>query len=521
MNYENRIDQIFARWNKDDSPGGTIAIAKGDHIIFQKGYGCSQLEYGIPNTPDTIFHVASVSKQFTAFALAILSEEGKLDLDAEIQEYLPDIPRFHKPITVRQLIHHVSGLRDQWQLLVLSGFRMDDVITHDQVMRLVKKQKALNFDPGAEFLYSNTGYTLMAEIVKQVSGQDLVDFCDKRIFKPLGMDNTHFHLDHEMIVKNRAYSYAPYYDYYKKRVLSYANVGATSLFTTVLDLVKWSNNFENTVVGNKELLYRILETYTLNDGKEIDYAFGLRISDYRGKKTISHGGADAGFRSHFVKFPEEDLTIVVLTNVNISKPEQLALRVADLYIFDDQLEEEIATNPPVSTQDIEGSYKMGPGMIVNITKKDKQFYIELPRTELSTLTKIDDNTFMIDVIGEKLLTYYDEQGNVEINLKHVFGRDTIAKKLELRHLHNYNLNDYIGTYYSEELSTSYKIRKVGDELVLSSIRMNDMPLLMLEKDKFEGKNSFAQIDFVRTDINKVTKLKLTGGRVRNIVFDKI
>ncbi len=521
MSFESKVDQIFERWNKQDCPGAAIAVAKGNEIVFKKGYGNASLEYDVPITPETIFHVASVSKQFTAFAIALLASEGQVDLDAEIQEYIPEMPRFNKPIIVRHLIHHVSGLRDQWQLLVLSGFRMDDVITHDHVMKLTLKQKDLNFDPGAEFLYSNTGYTLMAEIVKRVTGKDLAQFCKERIFKPLKMDHTHFHLDHEMIVKNRAYSYAPHYDYFKKRVLSYANIGATSLFTNVFDLVKWSNNFENPVVGDKALMQQMQEVFTLNNGKEIDYAFGLRVSEYREKKTIAHGGADAGFRTHFIKFPEEDLTIVVLTNVNISKPEQLALRVADLYIFDDQLEKETDTYPPVSTQDIEGSYLMGPGMIVNITKENNTYYIELPRTELSTLTKVADNEYMIDIIGERLLTRYDDQGNVEISLEHVFGRETIAPKIETRHLGERNLEDYVGTYYSEELATTYHISLEDEKLFISHIKMNEMPLIMLKKDKFEGLNSFGQLEFVRNDINKVEMFKLTGGRVRNIVFDKI
>ena len=251
---EQRIDGIFAPWNKKDTPGASVAVIRDGKMIFSKGYGMANLEYGVPNKPETVFHIASVSKQFTTFAVLLLEEDGKLSLDDDIRKYVPEVPDFGKKITLRHLAHHTSGLRDQWALIALAGGRLDDVITTEHILKLVKRQKELNFEPGAEYLYSNTGYTLLAEVVARVSGKSFAEFTSERIFKPLKMNKTLFYDDHEKIVKNRAYSYYRSPNGYRKAVLSYANAGATSLFTTVEDLGLWALNFENPVVGTKETI---------------------------------------------------------------------------------------------------------------------------------------------------------------------------------------------------------------------------------------------------------------------------
>jgi CubicO group peptidase (beta-lactamase class C family) len=208
---ENRlqqVDAIFAPWNSASTPGAAVSVIHHGQLVLEKGYGSAQLEYGIPIRPHTIFHVASVSKQFTAMALVLLELDGKLSIDDEIHKYLPELPAYPHSITIRQLLQHTSGIRDQWQTLALAGWSLEDVITQDQILRLLFRQKELNFTPNSEHLYSNGGYTLAAEIVARVSHQPFSEFCASRIFKPLGMANTHFHQDHHQIVKNRSYSYS-------------------------------------------------------------------------------------------------------------------------------------------------------------------------------------------------------------------------------------------------------------------------------------------------------------------------
>ena len=236
---EVRIDSIFQEFSMK-TPGVIISIVKKDSIIYSKGFGSAQLEYGIPINEKTVFHIAPDSKRFTALAILLLEEQGLLNLSDDIHQYFPELYDFEHKITIRNLLHHTSGLRDQWQLLGMAGMLMEDVITQDHILSILFKQRELNFKPGEEFTYCNSGYTLLAEIVSKVSGQSFEEFTEQHIFRPLEMRNTHFHSDHRHIVPNRAYSYNKVdNNHFEKEVLNFSNVGATSLFTTAEDLQKW------------------------------------------------------------------------------------------------------------------------------------------------------------------------------------------------------------------------------------------------------------------------------------------
>jgi CubicO group peptidase (beta-lactamase class C family) len=224
-----------------------------DQLVYSKGYGLANMEYNIANTPETIFHMASVSKQFTAYSIILLARQGKLQLDDDIHKYLSWFPDLKEKITIRHLLNHTSGIRDQWQLLAIAGTRLDDVITQDHIVKVLSKQQALNFKPGEKYSYSNSGFTMLAEIVRSVTGQTLRQFTDSAIFKPLGMNNTHFHDDYMEIVKNRSYSYEPVGDMrFANSILSYSNAGATSLFTNVPDMSRWVMNFYDHKLGDQK-----------------------------------------------------------------------------------------------------------------------------------------------------------------------------------------------------------------------------------------------------------------------------
>jgi CubicO group peptidase (beta-lactamase class C family) len=329
---DGRVDALFAPWDKEGSPGAAVAVMKDGEIIVADGYGNAQIEYGVPITPETVFHVASVSKQFTAFAVCLLADEGKLALDDPVQKYIPEVPDFGRTITLKHLLHHTSGLRDQWEALQIAGWRMDDVITTQHVLTMVSHQRELNFEPGAEYMYCNTGYTLLAETVARVSGQSFPEFCREQIFEPLGMEQTHFHDDHERIVPERAYSYAHRDDGFQNAVLSFANAGATSLFTTAIDLLFWLANFGTGELGGPEVQTMMRETYVLSDGTAGTYALGIMLGESGGHRTISHSGGDAGFRSFVAWYPDQELGVVVLANLGSIQTASLASRVAGFYL---------------------------------------------------------------------------------------------------------------------------------------------------------------------------------------------
>ncbi|HTH57807.1 MAG TPA: serine hydrolase domain-containing protein [Cyclobacteriaceae bacterium] len=321
------------------TPGVSVAVARDGKVVYSNGFGYADIEQEAKVTPQTIFHIASVSKQFTAFAIAMLANQGKLSVNDDIRKYLPELHDFGTPITINHLIHHTSGLRDQWNLLAIAGWRLDDVITQKQIMRVISRQRDLNFKPGDEEMYCNTGYTLMAEIVERVSGKSFPQWAQENIFVPLGMKNTLVYNDHEKIVKGRAYSYNQAADGFRKSVLSYANDGATSLFTTPEDLCQWAMNFENIKVGNPKVMDMMNQRFVLNRGDTINYAFGQVMEKYKGLRAISHGGGDAGYRTFLLRFPEQHFSVVVFSNLGSFNPAGLCYQIADIYLAD-QLKEE-------------------------------------------------------------------------------------------------------------------------------------------------------------------------------------
>ena len=332
---EAEVDQLFAEWNRSDSPGAALAVIRGGEIVYKHGYGSANLEYDIPITTRTIFDIASVSKQFAAFAITTLSHNGKLSLDDDIRVYLPDVPDFGYTITIRHLLHHTSGLRDWVQSLVIAGDLMDDVISFKHILKMVRHQKALNFKPGEEYLYSNTGYNLLAEIVETVTGDSFREWTNTNIFKPLGMTDSHFHDDYEMILKNRAYSYqAVENGGFKHAVNNTTALGSSSLYSTVEDLAKWILSFDDPRIGEQRVIEQMHQRGVLNNGERIDYAFGLNIGEYRGLKTVGHSGSWRGFRSHLIRFPDQKFGVVILCNLDTFNPLSLAERVSDLYLAD-------------------------------------------------------------------------------------------------------------------------------------------------------------------------------------------
>ena len=331
---EDRLDLIFEPWSARGAPGCAVSVMRGGDILFAKGYGDANLEYDVPITPSSVFHVASVSKQFTAMAVALLVADGRVSWDDDIRRYVPELPDFGDTVTLRHLAHHTSGIRDQWSLLQMAGWRWGgDVITQGDVLDLLSRQTAVHFRPGNEYLYSNSGYTLLAVVVERVSGRTLREFTAARLFEPLGMTQTTFRDDHTMIVRDRAYAYeSDRAGGYRLSIPDFAVVGASSLFTTVRDLARWNRNLRTGEVGGRDVLRQLRQRGALAGGARISYGFGLVHGTHRGRSTMGHGGTDAGYRSEFLRFPDEDLGVAVLCNVRTADPGRLARDAADVFL---------------------------------------------------------------------------------------------------------------------------------------------------------------------------------------------
>ncbi len=522
------IDEIFSEWDRSGSPGAAVVVVQDGDIVCARGYGCAQMEYGIPITPSTVFHVASVSKQFTAAAVALLAHEGKLSLDDDIRSYLPDIPDFGHTITVRHLVHHTSGLRDQWELLQLAGWRMDDVITEDHILKMVHRQQKLNFVPGDEHMYSNTGYTLLARIVSEVSGLSFRKFTDANLFQPLGMCSTHFHDDHLEIVQNRAYSYGITEDgNLQKNVLNYANVGATSLFTTAEDLARWLHNLDTALVGDPELIDQLHERFTLNNGEDIPYAFGLTHSHHRGLEVVGHGGADAGFRSYCGRFPAFGLGIIVLSNLARFNPQRIAMQVAELY-----LEDEMSGRPEAAQREpgllldrkrmraCTGRYLLGPMGCVQVLERDGGLALRLGEQPPAELRPRGGLTFQVEPLGARLeFDLYGEKA--ERFVLHTSGHSLEAERYHPHEVPPAYLEELAGRYYSPELETSYTVTPQGDKLALQHSRHTDAELLPLSDSTFQSLGARpGRVEFTCKE-DEITGFTITGSRVRRISFDRM
>jgi CubicO group peptidase (beta-lactamase class C family) len=527
------VDRLFISWDKPDSPGCSLAVIKDGKVIYQRGYGSANLEYNIPITPSTVFHVASVSKQFTAFAIAMLANQGKLSLDDDIRKHLPEIHDFGKTITIRYLIHHTSGLRDQWELLAMGGWRLDDVITKDHILKVVRNQRELNFDPGQEHLYCNTGYTLLAVIVERVTGKSFREYTQDNIFKPLGMANTHFHDDHEMIVKNRAYSYrsAPGGGY-KLSALNYANVGATSLFTTAEDMAKWVQNFDDGRVGGKAVIDQMVEQGVLNNKQKLDYAFGLVVGKYKGLKVVEHSGGDAGYRSHVMRFPDQKFAVVVLSNLASFIPTIQARQVADLYLGDQLVAEApkaeapkpaapaVTVNPAIYDAYV-GRYELQGGMIVTITKESGLLMAQPAGQPKTELVPESETRFLVKTINAEVTFQRDDKGKVNQFTLQQGSQTRSAKRIEPFTPDTAALAEYAGEYYSEELGTVYSLIVKDGKLMAQHRRHNDITMTPKVIDQFAGNMwFFVSVYFTRDNNKQITGFNLTGGRVRNLRFVK-
>ncbi|MCJ7581828.1 MAG: beta-lactamase family protein, partial [Candidatus Aminicenantes bacterium] len=331
------VDKIFAGWDKPDSPGCALGIIQDGLFIYKRGYGMANLEYGIPLSSQSVFRIGSTSKQFTAMCIVLLEEEGKLSVDDTLKKYFPEMPDYAETITIRHLLHHTSGVRDYLTLMSLQGARGDDFYTDPEVVDLITRQKELNFAPGDEFLYSNSGYFLLAEIVKRVTGDSMRVYAEEKIFKPLGMIHTHFHEDHTQIVKNRASGYGREEDgSYWINMTTLGMIGDGGVFTSVDDLFLWDQNFYDNKLGKEDqsLIERMQIPGILNNGENRGYAFGLGISEYKGLNLVSHGGAFVGFRADMIRFPEQKFSVIVLANLGAINPSRLAKQVADIYLED-------------------------------------------------------------------------------------------------------------------------------------------------------------------------------------------
>lgn len=526
---ENKIDAIF-KDIKDTNPGVSLAILKNNKVIIQKNYGLANLEYQIPITNKTVFHAASVSKQFTVFALLLLEADGKLSLDDDVRKYIPELNGFNHKITLRNLANHTSGIKDQHNLGRLAGWNSSDIITNDQVLNLLYHQKSLNFSPNEQFMYSNSGYTLLAEVISRVSKKPFHDFVKERIFTPLGMNQSQFVNKSESLIKNKAYAYYSKNGKYQKDLFLNSSVGATNLSTTVNDLSKWSKNFSEHTIGNKSIFKKMKSLQPLNNGKRYGYGLGLFINKYKGIQKIEHSGIDASYQAYIGWFPKQKLSIIYLSNNGDLNGGRNIYKITNL-LLDKYATKTAAKRKLLSKKIITNHYS------ISELKKYEGYYWNSKERFSRQLKVENDKLNYIGGDGKSTSLSSVNKDEFQFNAKTYTGviikEDTMRVILDDGYVLNFEkytpanhtkktIEKYLGSYYSNELNTFYTFYAKENNLIANHQRTGDFKLESISNDFFIGnKGSFRNVKFTRNKKNKITGFYVSSSRAKNILFKKV
>ncbi len=522
------VDSLFSHFDRTDSPGLAVAVVRDGEVVLRKGYGLARLEDRVPITPSTVFDVASVSKQFTGLAVAMLVERGEVRLDDDIRRWIPELPDFGHTITVEHLLHHTSGLRDWPGTLAIAGWSMDDVISFDQILRMAYDQRALNFEPGSEYTYSNTGYNLLAEMVSRVTGQSFRAWTDEHLFGPLGMSRSHFRDDYTEVVPDRASGYARASDgSWHRAPDNLTALGSSSLFSTVDDLSRWVANFDDAAVGGRPAMGLARTRGVLNDGSTIPYAFGINHGEYRGLPTLNHSGSWAQFSTFVLYFPDRRMGVVVLANSGSINAAAAAYDVADRYLegnlpprqSEAPSKDEAVAVPDSVLDDYVGVYRLGPGWYVHIRREGSALFTRATREDEFPMTARSTTEFWVEAYGASIA--FEREGDGRVT--HITYRGRTAPRVgTAAPPAPRDLAGVTGEYVSEELHTSYRVEVEDGGLVMRHWRHGAIRLSPAWDDDFVGEAWFiGSVQFQRdAEGSAVAMLVTAGERNRNIRFVK-
>ncbi|MEW5976203.1 MAG: serine hydrolase domain-containing protein [Acidobacteriota bacterium] len=530
------VDRIFTRWSGPGSPGCAVGVVQRGELVFEKGYGLANLEHDIPNTPTTVFYVASTSKQFTAAAIGLLLKRGKISLEDEVRRYVPELPEYPEPVRVRHLLYHTSGISDYLELFALAGVRLDDVHSESEIVEMLSRQVSLNFEPGTRFQYSNSGYFLLGLIVKRVSGKSLRQFASEEIFQPLGMRDTRFHDERTELVKRRASGYYSRKEgEYRNYLTHFDEVGDGGLMTTVRDLFLWDSEFYRPRLEEGTLTPLLTSPGTLDGGQSLNYAFGLALGEHRGLRMFSHGGSFLGFKSEFLRLPERDLSVICLCNHSGIEATRLARQVADVYLGLTTVRESQVSGNSTIVGDSEAARggsnsvfgKDGlfrepvTGSLWKFSKQDEQLVASVDGQKVA-LVPAGENRFRsvdapidLDIRfdplprGEAPRVRLQVEGQAPVQLEPLQPLAPSASQLGL----------YAGNYYSEELQVTYQLFVHEKALFLRVRNASDAPVTPVVSDVFrvEGKNLL----FSRDQQHRIAGFWLSNGRIRGLWYSRL
>ncbi|WEJ99628.1 MAG: serine hydrolase [Candidatus Sphingomonas phytovorans] len=523
-----RIAALLEPWSKADGPGVQVSVMLDGKVVGSFAAGAADLEHQTPVTPDSVFHAASLSKQVTAFAILLLEQDGLLSIDDPLTRHIPEAAPLG-PVTLRQLLNHTSGLRDQYTLMAAAGWRAEDLLTDGQAVAMLLAQRGANFAPGTRYQYINSDYTLLAEIVRRLSGKSLDAFCRERIFLPLGMEHTRFQDDVTATIPGRAESYRRTRTGYARSPLSYTLTGPTGLATTAGDLGRWARNFETATIGSTRLFRRMEERGVLRDGTVNAYAIGQEYRRWHGLDVWMHGGRDAGFRSFLLRVPGERFSVAVLGNVADLNSAHLAFALADLYLADQpgyRAEPAAVPTAPTPRQlaTYAGAYELFPGLIFTVsTDGERLFFAPLGDDKPVALPALSGDRFALDARADIALEFPAPVKGKAPHFVYRVGMDgfLVAPRIDLKPFapSSARLADYAGRYWSEELKTAYDLVVKDGRLIARHPRRDDIGLTPYQPDTFSSPEFFLErLVFERGPDGSVTGVLISGPVAENMRF---
>ncbi|WP_417487473.1 serine hydrolase domain-containing protein [Maricaulis sp.] len=525
---------LIEPWKSDIAPGVAVAVAMEGEPVWMDAAGLANLEHAVPIAPDTVFQVASVAKQFTAFAVLLLASEGAISLDDDIRDYIPELFEPPQPVTVRHLLDHAGGLREQHTLTTMAGWLDDDIRTRDQVMALNARQRGVNFPAGSEIEYSNTGYTLLAELVARISGMSFDEFTRTRMFEPIGMTATRFDGDRNALIRGRATSYYPSRDSFAPIIAAGETIGSTGLHTNAPDLLAWGRNFETRDVGNAFVFDQMAERNHADNGDAAIFGRGQERRIHNGLETWSHGGRDAGYRSFLLRVPAHGFTLVILSNRTDFDTADLAFDLVDLFLGD-RPEYRLPASPdwtPATRAELDqyvGHYEVYPGIIFTISANDDGLGFAqygAPGGETTILPQIGPHEFRLSATPDLALVFEAPQNAQSPGLRYRIGlHGTIpGRRIELDPFDpaSMNLADYAGVYESAELATRYVLNVQNGVLVADHARRPSFSLTPYQTDSFLGLSGPLQaIAFTRDASGAVTGMTASASLAENVRFERV
>ena len=536
-----RVDKLFVPWSRNDTPGCAVGISRNGAVVYEQGYGMANLELGVSITPETVFPIASISKSFTAMSVALAAQQGKLSLDDEVQKYIPEWTDRDDHITIRRLLTHTSGVRDAFQVLgwAPSGESAGDINT--VVLQILSRQRGVNFSPGTEYQYNNGGYNLLASIVKRATGQPLREYADANIFKPLGMSHSLFMGDATMLIRHRASGYSRDADgWHAAREYAtnagQAVVGNAGMYSTVGDLLRWTQNFDDVRVGTPEMLAAMQEPPTLKNGKPSEYGFGLGIGQYRGARTVAHSGGDRGMATSLVRFPKQRFAIAVLCNEDSIvmggmarlNPDVFTNGIADIYLADELgpiAAGPATTSPPkaVKLSEAELAEKSG---LYRLAGRDWPVRMTVANGVLMARSYYEDDVDSPMIAVDANHFIYKNTVPLEFvppapgRQKEWHVGPRVALLLVTFVPSEADLHAYVGAYRSEDIGVTDTLEARDAGLFVKSSAGLGVTVAPFAKDVFVGE-SVGMVKFLRDSRGAVTGFTVNRDAARGVRFDRI